>query len=121
MRQQVLKLLPSLLPGVVERGELLRTEMKAFEASSEGLFEVQGQGLMWGALLRDRAAAADRPRLLRVLRRACEKHQCLPYFVPAGGFMVTPLFDVPPAIILEIGARLRAALQDAMAELLLAN
>ena len=105
---------------MVERGELLGAEMRAFEASSEGLFEVQGQGLMWGALLAPGSAhplAADRPRLLRALRTACEKHQCLPYFVPAGGFMVTPLFDVPPAVIGQIGARLTAALSDAMAEL----
>jgi hypothetical protein len=43
----------------------------------------------------------------------------LPYFVTAGGFMVmvTPLFDVEPAVVREIGARLTAALLSTMAEL----
>lgn len=123
-------MLPSLFPEVVERGKQLRAEMRAFEACSEGLFTVQGSGLMWGALLNrgnsddnnlsthtSHPLSADAPRLLRVLKEACKRHQILPYFVPVGGFMVTPLFDVHPDVISEIGARLRAALRDTMAEL----
>jgi acetylornithine/succinyldiaminopimelate/putrescine aminotransferase len=120
---QVLKMMPSLLPNVVERGDQLRAEMLSFEASSEGLFAVQGQGLMWGALL-DRThpllgegGEGAAGRVMSSLRRACARTGVLPYFVPAGGFMVTPLFDVEPAVVREIGARLTAALLSTMAEL----
>ena len=111
-------MLPSLLPGVVERGSFLGAQMKFIESNSEGLFVVQGQGLMWGALLnKAHPLASDASAAIRILKSCCENNQVLPYFVPVGGFMVTPLFDVDIAVISQIGTRLLAAIQAAIVAL----
>ena len=121
-RLQVLALLPSLLPAVVQRGEQLRTELDAFAASSGGLFRAQGLGLMRGVLLNQShplvaETAGGAAAVMQTLRAACAEHKVLPYFVPVGGFMVTPLYDVQEAVVCEIGARLGAALRDTLAAL----
>jgi hypothetical protein len=113
---KVLKLLPTLLPGVVMRGDILKTEMSDFEKCADGLFVTQGLGLMWGALVnRSHPLASDMPRLMAALRKGCAEHLILPYFVPAGGFMITPLFDVEPGVLREVGVRLKLALKCTIA------
>ena len=56
------------------------------------------------------------PDLMRVFKQQCLLVGILPYFIPVGGFMVTPLFDIDGNIICAIGDRLRAALQGLRSE-----
>jgi len=44
------------------------------------------------------------------VKKRCEREGVLPYWVPRGGFMVTPVLDVPMDQMEEIGARLKRAL-----------
>jgi len=48
---------------------------------------------MWGGLFVD-PHAAQRQRALALLRDACKEEGVWPYFVPAGGFMMTPPMDI---------------------------
>lgn len=115
---QVLRLLPALLPEVVLLGEVLGQEMRACEEASEGLFSLRGLGLMWGALLdRTHPLARDVRLVGTTLQAACAQEAVLPYFLPTGGFMVTPLLDVEEAVVREMGRRLVAALRSTVAAL----
>eukprot|EP00927_Polykrikos_kofoidii_P044302 TRINITY_DN38302_c0_g1_i1.p1 TRINITY_DN38302_c0_g1~~TRINITY_DN38302_c0_g1_i1.p1 ORF type:complete len:504 (+),score=79.46 TRINITY_DN38302_c0_g1_i1:63-1514(+) len=61
---------------------------------SDGTFlTVQGMGLMWGALFVDKDAA-KRQKALSLLKEACQDEGVWPYFVPAGGCMMTPPMNV---------------------------
>lgn len=100
------------------RGKVLKDEMEAFQTCSDGIFTTHGLGLMWGALVnRAHPLASDLPKLMTALKKACVEHEVLPYYVPAGGFMVTPLFDTDESVLRELGARLRAAVLSLMANL----
>lgn len=117
---KVLKLLPTLLPGLVERGILLGSKLKECEDCSSGLFVAQGHGLMWGgALVKEHPLVVKHSvsGVMNTLKDVCEKERILPYFVPVGGFMVTPHFDVDVEELEEIGNRLVSAIKAAMAEL----
>lgn len=114
----VIEVLPKLLPNVVQRGAELQDAMRKVALRSEGLFEVQGQGLMWGALInRSHPLCVSVSKVLHAFKKACSGHNVLPYFVPVGGFMVTPLFDVESSVIWEIGHRLSRATVQLMADL----
>ena len=51
------------------------------------------------------------------LKANCAEARVLPYFVPSGGFMVTPLYDVSGETIEEMGDRLNAAVRDTIKDL----
>lgn len=70
---------------------------------------VQGLGLMWGGLFAD-PSAERRQQALALLRAACSDEGVWPYFVPAGGFMLTPPMNVPEAELREGLQRLVRAL-----------
>lgn len=110
----VLEALPAMLPAVTSKGKLLEAQMRTFERAGGGLFRVQGQGLMWGALVDHEALKVrglpDATSFMAVLRENCLTAGVLPYFIPRGGFMVTPLYDVPEDIIGTIGRLLVQAL-----------
>ena len=118
----VLQKLPSLYGSVASKGELLRRSMQGFARASEGLFIVHGQGLMWGALLNPNALAAregclDENEFIRRFRENCNSCGVLPYFVPVGGFTVTPLYDVSDEVLQQIGVKLEQAMERTMAQL----
>jgi hypothetical protein len=53
-----------------------------------------------------------------LLKKACAEERVLPYFVPAGGFMVTPLYDSTEEQLTEIlGGRLRRAVENTCRDL----
>lgn len=68
---------------------------------SDGTFlKVQGLGLMWGALF-VHSEAQKRQEALALLRVACREEGVWPYFVPAGGFMLTPPMNIDEAELRE--------------------
>lgn len=117
---EVLKVIPSFFPNVSAAGHALELAMRRFEARSRGLFRVQGLGLMWGALVvashplfSQRAATEPLLSVQKVMdffKEQCAICLVLPYFVPAGGFMITPLLDIDELVIATIDHRLCAAL-----------
>lgn len=78
--------------------------------------QVQGLGLMWGGLFAD-ASAERREQALALLRAACSEEGVWPYFVPAGGFMLTPPMNVSEAELREGLQRLVRALTSVRAQL----
>ena len=78
------------------------------EEASEGALMCQGQGLMWGGLW-THPLLEQRARATEVFRAACQQEQILPYFVPVGGFMMTPVLDITDAQLLEVKLRLGRA------------
>jgi hypothetical protein len=73
---------------------------------------------MWGALIdKSNPLARSQSKVMAYLKANCAEARVLPYFVPAGGFMVTPLYDVSAETIEEIGDRLNAAVRDTIKDL----
>jgi acetylornithine/succinyldiaminopimelate/putrescine aminotransferase len=128
---EVLQIIPKLDSKILENARCLEAVMKRFELQSRGLFIVQGIGLMWGALVNTNYALFRRavdPRLpsdtmpaiqqaMTIFKEKCADHNILPYFVPVGGFMVTPLYDIDVSVINTIGDRLCAAVDSTLREL----
>ena len=50
--------------------------------------------------------ASFRNKAIKCFRKHCEDVGILPYIVPAGGFMVTPLFDIDVGTLYLIGQKL---------------
>lgn len=106
---EVLKELPNWFSHIAKLGEEMGHIARYLTKVSEGLIVVHGQGLMWGGLFThkgDMGNAEYRKRTLQCFRNYCEEIGILPYIVPAGGFMVTPMVDIDVGTIYEIGSRL---------------
>ena len=119
MGVEVLKELPLWFPSISKLGEELSLIFKYLESMSRGMIKVQGQGLMWGCLFTFDGIHRDdfvRAQTVASFKRNCEGLGVLPYFVPVGGFMVTPVIDVDVGTIYEIGQRLEAALKRTIVE-----
>jgi len=89
--REVLDELPKWFEHAKRMGEVVK---EVLGPCSDGQFlQVNGLGLMWGGLF----TASDekqRSRCLALLREACSEEGVWPYFVPAGGFMLTPPMDI---------------------------
>lgn len=118
----LLQMLPTMYCDVEMKGRQLESVMRHFEHHTDGLFQVHGLGLMWGALL-NHTIYSCRPQMppvkefLSMFQENCLLKGVLPYFVPVGGFMVTPLFDVPSDTIAAIGTQLIAAYELTMVQI----
>merc|ERR1712032_1107027 len=73
-------------------GQVLKDELTVLEKESEGFVRCFGQGLMWGGLFDGNQD--ERTRANQVFRAECLKAGVWPYFVPLGGFQLTPVLDV---------------------------
>ena len=71
---------------------------------SGGRVLTQGQGALWGGLFAH-SSLAERSAANVALKEKCAAAGVLPYFVPVGGFMLTPRYDDDPEL-------LRAAVGD---------
>ena len=58
----------------------------------------QGQGALWGGLFAH-SDLAERTAANVALKKKCAERGVLPYFVPVGGFMLTPRYDDDPALL----------------------
>jgi len=118
----VLKLLPSLYSDVESKGRQIEEFMRLLGQKSGGMFQIHGMGLLWGALLSPAVynGLSNVPPIKEFMpefKKQCHRQGVLPYFVPVGGFLVTPLFDVDTDTIAAIGTKLIAAYEQTMAQL----
>jgi len=101
------------LGRIAKLGEEMERVFRRLEMLSGGMVLCHGQGLLWGGIFQDgndgscRSGGRRRRGKMRVLfERYCEEAAILPYFVPVGGFTVTPIVDIDECTIREIGRRL---------------
>jgi len=114
---EVLKEIPKWFPIIAKNGEEMTHIFKYLEKVSEGMITTQGQGLMWGCMFSHAGQNMDekfRLQAFSTFQEQCDRLGILPYFVPVGGFMVTPMVDVDVGTIYEIGLRLEDALRKTM-------
>jgi len=89
---EVLKTLPELYKHIHDAAELIRQNLQRLESETQGFLRCQGQGLMWAGIFS--GSEEERSKSLKELRKECITADVWPYFVPIGGFMVTPPLDV---------------------------
>mmetsp|Transcript_54764 Transcript_54764/g.150974 ORF Transcript_54764/g.150974 Transcript_54764/m.150974 type:complete len:179 (-) Transcript_54764:314-850(-) len=116
--QAVLEEIGEWAEHVADMGEVCREVFTEVEEMSQGTIKCHGQGMMWGGLFQfeevGRRLAAN-----VVLKKHCAGDGgVVPYFVPAGGFMVTPPLDTDEMAVREMGRRLGLAVKATAEELL---
>jgi adenosylmethionine-8-amino-7-oxononanoate aminotransferase len=114
---EVLKEFVNWLPSVSHLGEEMGHIMRFLSKMSNGMFICHGQGLMWGGVVSYAGQNHDpifRGLVVDAFKQNCEDVCIIPYFVPVGGFMCTPVIDIDVATIYEIGQRLEEAIQRTM-------
>mmetsp|Transcript_38140 Transcript_38140/g.110105 ORF Transcript_38140/g.110105 Transcript_38140/m.110105 type:complete len:482 (-) Transcript_38140:74-1519(-) len=89
--REVLKELPLWFQHAADMGRVVKEILQPL--SEEGYVRIEGQGLMWGGLFTDPDADRQK-RSMDIFVQACSHQGVWPYFVPAGGFMLTPPMDV---------------------------
>ena len=92
----LLEQLPSWRPRARAIGDALRPVLAELAARSGGAIIAHGQGAMWGGIF----AHAEPHQCARAnlhFKRLCAERTLLPYFIPVGGFMLTPRYDDSPA------------------------
>ena len=117
---EVLREIKRWLPSVAKLGDEMSHIFRYLAKVSNGLILTHGQGLMWGGLFTKEGQMSDttyRNRAFECFRKQCQDLSILPYIVPAGGFMVTPLFDTDVGTIYEMGQKLEGVLVRTMVEI----
>lgn len=116
---EVLKEFVTWLPSIAKLGEELAHIVNYLATNSEGMVCCQGQGLMWGGLVTHNGQNADpafRSRVVQAFKRHCDDCLVVPYHVPVGGFMISPVIDIDVGTIYDIGERLEEAIRRTMKE-----
>ena len=87
----VLKEVPNWFDHARRMGDVIQEVLRPV---SDGTFlEIGGQGLMWGGRFLD-PDASQRKETMTIFRELCGVEHVWPYFVPIGGFMLSPPMDV---------------------------
>jgi adenosylmethionine-8-amino-7-oxononanoate aminotransferase len=89
---EVLRKLPSQIAAVQKMGAVMEEALKRLEVESNGFLKMYGQGLMWAGVFSgdtDHRTAANKE-----FKKQCRDAGVWPYFIPLGGFMITPVYDV---------------------------
>ena len=89
----LLDVLPSWRPHVQKIGMTVGGILAELQEKSDGAIITHGQGAKWGGIFAHQDAAARSAANL-VFKKRCAEKNVLPYFVPVGGFMLTPRYDV---------------------------
>jgi adenosylmethionine-8-amino-7-oxononanoate aminotransferase len=117
---EVLREITNWLPSVQKLGQEM-THIFAYLAKiSDGMLICHGQGLMWGGLFSKEGRMKDeayRNRAIQSFRKHCEQYRVLPYFVPAGGLMVSPHFDIDVGTLYEMAEKLEKVILATMEEM----
>lgn len=106
------------LPHVARLGDAMTVIMASLTKISHGLFFCHGQGLMWGGTITHHGPCRDenyRRQVIQAFKTCCDQALIVPYYVPLGGFMISPVLDVDITTIYEIGHRLERAVVMTMA------
>lgn len=117
---EVLKEMPNWFENITKLGQEMSQMCGLISRASEGMIMCHGQGLMWGGLFTDEGDMGTpeyRARAVNAFRKHCIEVGVLPYLVPAGGFMITPMVDVDSGTIYEIGSRLEKVILRTMDEI----
>jgi adenosylmethionine-8-amino-7-oxononanoate aminotransferase len=115
----VIQELPSWTRSISKLGEEMQYIFRYLERISQGMLVMQGQGLMWGAYFTSFGQNNDpefRRKTIDVFKKHCNDLRILPYHVPCGGFMVTPVVDIDVGTAYEIGVRLEDAIKRTLVE-----
>jgi len=89
---------PSWRPSVQKIGETIGDIVSELQERSGNAIICHGQGAKWGGLF----AHEDLTKRLtanNLFKQRCKEKRVLPYFVPAGGFMLTPRYDDDPKML----------------------
>ena len=116
---EVLNTLPHWFNSIKKCGDEMKVIFRHLEKVSNGLIYAQGQGLMWGALVSHQGMHNDkavRSNTINVLKKNFGEVGVLPYFVPVGGFMVSPVVDVDVGTLYKIAERIERALIQTVEE-----
>ena len=117
---EVLREIPRWFQSIAKSGETMGNVFRHLQQISDGMLITHGQGLMWGALFsRQGMLSQDNNRKMATscLQKNCEELGVLPYIVPAGGFMVTPVIDIGVETIQEIGNKLEQVVLRTMRQI----
>lgn len=109
--------MPAWRDNVVAAGAALGEGLDRAAAACNGKVATHGLGLMRGAVFDPSDSSLDRVAAAGRLKARCREHGVWPYFVPAGGVMCTPPYNVPVATVVEACARLERAFGDCAADM----
>lgn len=118
--QEVLKEITEYMPSIAKLGEEMKVITDYLTSLADGMLSFQGHGLMWGCLFTHNGMHKEeglRSKAITTFRKHCESIGIIPYFVPVGGFMVTPCYDTDVGTIYEIGEKLEEAISLTMKEI----
>jgi len=94
----LLDALPSWRPSVRAIGDAIAPIVAELNEDAKGAVIAHGQGALWGGLFahgdRNARTAANLD-----FKKRCAEARVLPYFVPIGGFMLTPRYDDDPELL----------------------
>lgn len=94
----LLESLPSWRSSVRAIGATIGPVLAELASAAGGAIKVHGQGCMWGGVFMhpDRN---ERTRANLDFKARCAAKGVLPYYVPVGGFMLTPRYDDEPEML----------------------
>lgn len=113
----VLNEIPTWLPSITKLGQEMEHIFRYLTKISDGMIVCHGQGLMWGGLFTQTGQNKDasyRNSVIVAFKQSCDEVGVLPYHVPVGGFMVSPVIDIDVGTIYEMGERLEKAIRVTM-------
>jgi adenosylmethionine-8-amino-7-oxononanoate aminotransferase len=114
---EVLKEFHIWLPNVAQLGQEMERIMASLAQLSNGLLMCHGQGLMWGGIIAHTGLCSDaayRLKVVQTFKSCCDEALIVPYHIPLGGFMISPVMDIDMGAIHEIGMRLEQAILKTM-------
>ena len=94
----LLNRLTSLRTNVQAVEKAVKPTLDKLRQDSGGRVLTQGQGALWGGLFAH-SDLAERTAANVALKKKCAERGVLPYFVPVGGFMLTPRYDDDPTLL----------------------
>ena len=94
----LLNRLTSLRDNVQAVERAVKPTLQKLRQDSGGRVLTQGQGALWGGLFAH-SDLAERTAANVALKKKCAERGVLPYFVPVGGFMLTPRYDDDPSLL----------------------
>jgi adenosylmethionine-8-amino-7-oxononanoate aminotransferase len=116
---EVLKTVPQYLQSISKLGDEMELISNYLTKISNGLMQFQGQGLMWGALMTKNGIMQDdsvRSDAMSCLKKNCLEAGVLPYFIPVGGFMISPVIDIDVGSLYNVGQKLEEAIKRTVTE-----
>jgi len=89
---EVLRKLPSQIAAVQKIGAVMEESLRRLESESNGFVKIYGQGMMWAGVFS--GETEHRTAANKEFKKQCREAGVWPYFIPVGGFMITPIYDV---------------------------